>query len=57
MEPKAHGHSVTPVVPQAKPKSKKHTKEDIQEMLGRFIVDKKVVFLCFYFYLNTKPQL
>jgi len=44
INPKAFNRSATPVVPQSSSKIKKYTKEDIQEMLGRHMLDNKVVY-------------
>ena len=48
--------SVTSAVPQPSSKSKKYTKEDIQEMLGRHTLDNEVVFImlmCLYVFIST----
>ena len=52
MELQALNHSVNSVVPKPSSKTKKYTKEDIQEMLGRHTLDNEVIFLYFVIYYS-----
>ena len=52
MELQALNHSVNSVVPKPSSKTKKYTKEDIQEMLGRHTLDNEVIFFIFCYIIS-----
>ena len=63
-KPQALSHPITSAVLEHSSKSKKYTKEDIQEMLGRHTLDNEVVFIMllyfvyfFYGFCNIKVKL